>query len=495
MPNRLSISLPSSLDPRTLRGRVTLILNGTLVVLLGLFLLIDYQKDFADRLAMKRNALDEQARLIASGFEGQLVSGSESLQGLLGETHKLMNDDHHSEHWIAVRISQGWNSIGIPVREATSILSALDKVSRGQERIEQLFTGQFVVGRHVGANVEICVAETFQEVHAAIGADLYRHLWGVGMILLVGIVTLNIVMNVGLHTPLRNLGAAARSIGQGNFGSKITPIGLQELDLLAKAFNGMSDQLAAVEKNRAAQMRTARLIQEHLIPKTVSIEGLEVAYLFNPAEEIGGDYFDLLHIADGCTLLAIADASGHGVPAALVAAIIKVLLLDAVEHLSDPAEILTFIDQRMTALDIPEAFVTMQVVLFRPGNDYVEYASAGHVSAWIVEREAECHAMSSTGPLLGAGIELGWETERIQFRPGSRMTLLTDGVLEATNPSDEAFGEAQLCGVIRETLLTPTKEAPAAVYQELQRFVQGQEFLDDISVIMIDRPVILNRHK
>ena len=56
--------------------------------------------------------------------------------------------------------------------------------------------------------------------------------------------------------------------------------------------------------------------------------------------------------------------------------------------------------------------------------------SAGHVSAWIVEREAECHAMSSTGPLLGAGIELGWQTERIQFRAGSRMTLLTDGVLE-----------------------------------------------------------------
>jgi len=465
---------------------VTLILNGTLVILLGLFLLIDFQRDFADRLALKRTALDEQARLIEPGIVNQLVSGSGSLQGFLRETHDRMDDDHHSEHWIAVRTSQGWFSTGIPGREAASILSSLDKVSRGEQKLQQLFEGEFLIGQHTGTKVEVWVAETYQEVRAAIGADLRRHLWGVGMILLVGIVTLNLVMNAGLLAPLTNFAAAARAIGQGNFGKKISTIGMQELDVLAAAFNGMSDQLAEVEQNRAAQMHTARLIQEHLLPKTVSISGFEVAYLFKPTEAIGGDYFDVLHLPNGCSLIAIADASGHGVPAALVAAIIKVLLLDAVEHLTDPAEILTFIDQRMTGLDIPEAFVTMQVVLIRPANDYVEYASAGHVSAWIVEKESDCYAMSSTGPLLGAGLEFGWETERIRFRQGSRMALLTDGVIEATGPSGEAFGESRLCEVLRQTLSSPTKDAPAAVYQELQQHMQGREYLDDISLIVVE---------
>ena len=489
------MKLPSFLNPHTLRGRLTLILNGALIILLGLFLLIDFQRDFADRLALKRSALDEQARLIEPGIVVHLDSGTVSLKGFLRETHDRMDDDHHSEHWIAVHTPQGWFSTGVPARKSAYILSTLDKVSRGEQRLQPVFEGEFLVGQHTGAQVEICVAETYQEVRAAIGADLRRHLWGVGMILLVGIVTLNLVMSAGLLAPLTNFAAAARAIGQGNFGKRISSIGLQELDVLATAFNAMSDRLSEVEQTRAAQMRTARHIQEHLLPKTVEINGFEVAYLFQPTEAIGGDYFDVLHLPDGGTLIAIADASGHGVPAALVAAIVKVLLLDAAEHLSDPAEIVKFIDQRMTGLDIPEAFVTMLVVLIRPGTDYVQYASAGHVSAWIVERESGCIAMPSTGPLLGAGIELEWQTERIQFSAGSRMTLLTDGVLEANNPSEEAFGESRLCGVMRETLLTPTKEAPAAVYQELQRFVHGQEFLDDISLIMIDRPtVISNRH-
>lgn len=477
---------PSFLDPRTLRGRITLILNGTLIVLLGLFLFIDFQRDFADRLRLKRTALDEQARLIEPGISEHLAISRDTAQEFLTATHHRMNDVEHSRHWIAVRTPQEWLTIGVPQRLQVSVESSLTKVSRGELKPEKVFNGEFLVGHHAGSNLEIVIAETYQEVQAGIWSDLRRHTWGVGLILLVGIVTLNLVMNAGFLSPLNSLAIAARAVGNGDFGSKIQAVGIRELDDLGAAFSGMSEQLAEVERNRATQMHTARLIQEHLLPKSISVAGFEVAYVFRPTEAIGGDYFDILPLKDGGSLIAIADASGHGVPAALVAAIIKVLLLNAVEHISDPAEILRFIDKRLTSLDIPEAFVTMQLVRLLPGADHLDYASAGHISAWIIEDASRCLALTSTGPILGAGIDVGWQTERAAFQKENRLLLLTDGVIEASLPEGDAFGETRLCETLRGSISLAPAEALESLYQQLQEHMQGQECVDDVSLILLD---------
>lgn len=76
----------SIFDPLSLRGRVTLILNGTMAHLLALFLLIDFQRDFADRLKLKRTALDEQARLLEPGILGRIAMGPDAVQGFLRAT-------------------------------------------------------------------------------------------------------------------------------------------------------------------------------------------------------------------------------------------------------------------------------------------------------------------------------------------------------------------------------------------------------------------------
>ena len=482
----LQAKLPSFLDPCTLRGRVTLVLNGTLAILLGLFLFIDFQRDFADRLRLKRTALDEQARLIEPGIFEHLAINRNSAREFLKATHHRMNDVEHSRHWIAVHTPQEWLTIGVPEPLQVSVASSLAKVSRGELKLEEVFDGEFLVGHHSGSDLEILVAETYQEVRAGIWSDLRRHTWGVGLILLVGIATLNLVMNAGFLDPLNSLAVAARAVGNGDFGSKIHTVGIRELDYLGAAFNGMSEQLAEVEKNRATQMHTARLIQEHLLPKSVSVAGYKVAYLFRPTEAIGGDYFDILPLKDGGAIVAIADASGHGVPAALVAAIVKVLLLDAVEHISDPAEILRLIDKRITSLDIPEAFVTMQLVRLLPGIETIDYASAGHISAWIIQDQTHCLALPSTGPILGAGIEVGWQTERVAFQNGNRLLLLTDGVIEASLPEGDAFGEARLCATLRGALSAGPDEALARLQQHLQEHMHGQECIDDVSLILVD---------
>ena len=478
--------LPSSLDPRTLRGRVTLILNGTMVVLLGLFLFIDFQRDFADRLRFKRTALDEQARLLEPGILERLAKGSDSVQEFLRASVSRMEDVDHGKHWIAVYAAKEWLRTDIEDRDSIDVDTTLQAVSNGEQNLPEAFAGQFVIGQNSGSKVTILIAETYQEVRSAIWSDLRRHLLGVGLILLVGIVTLNFVMHAGFLTPLTHFAVAARTIGKGKFGSQIDAVGIRELDDLRSAFNEMSAKLADAERNRTTQMHTARLIQEHLLPKSPVVEGFQVSYLFKPTEAIGGDYFDVLPLQNGGSIVAVADASGHGVPAALVAAIVKVLLLDAVDHTSDPAEILKFIDKRLTGLEIPEAFVTMLLVRLMPGGDHLDYASAGHISGWVIATELRRQALPSTGPLLGAGLDFGWQTERIGFPSGSRLALPTDGIVEASLPDGDIFGEVRLCDALTQTLAMDPSDSLTAVYNQLQQHMQGQECLDDVTLLLVD---------
>lgn len=404
----------------------------------------------------------------------------------LRATVSRMEDVKHDHHWIAVYIAGTWIKSGVADRHAAFVDAKLKASLSSEQEIRQSFAGRLIVGQHSGSAFTIIIAETYQEVRAGIWADLRRHLLGVGMILLAGIATINVVVHAGLLAPVTHLAVAARKIGEGEFGSQIDAIGIRELDELRTAFNGMSQKLADSDRNRATQMQTARLIQEHLLPKAPAINGFRIFHLFRPTEAIGGDYFDILPLKNGDSIVAVADASGHGVPAALVAAIVKVLLLDAAEHICDPAEILKFVDQRLTALGIPEAFVTMILVRISPIANHLEYASAGHISGWVFAAGSHLEALSATGPLLGAGLELGWETERIQFPMGSRLALLTDGVIEASLPAGDVFGERRVREVLDQSLAMTPQDALTALHNQLERHMQGEEFQDDVTLILID---------
>ena len=111
-------------------------------------------------------------------------------------------------------------------------------------------------------------------------------------------------------------------------------------------------------------MDKAREIQQSLLPKDVDVAGLNVSSLFLPAEEVAGDYFDVITLHDGTHVVCIADVTGHGVPAALSAMMLKVLLAEACEHHSDPADILEFINRRLTGVCRTDGFVTMFVARF-----------------------------------------------------------------------------------------------------------------------------------
>lgn len=476
-------SVASRLLPQTLRGRVAVVLNGTLFVLFALFIAYDYSNDSADRLELKRTSLQEQAEILMPGVRGK--QHPEDISGYLAETRKQMESTHSDTHVVASEIGGQFYHSGTPPEADEGIARKLQETATGSPFVE-VGGRVFMVGRHQEGTTVVYVAEDLQDVHAAIRADLKRHLVAVAFALLCGIVTINVTLWMAFQRPLSILTGAAAEIGSGKLGVQIERMGTVEFDILATAINDMSRALDDVESARSAQMRKARLIQDSLHPAQMLLDGVTIAHHFQPAEMVAGDYYDLLMLTDGSRLFCIADVTGHGVSAALVAAMVKVCLLNAIEHSCDPGEILRFVNRRLSAMDLPEMFVSMLLVRFCREPARLEFAGAGHPPALLVNEVLACRELKSEGPLLGIGLDFLWTTRCESFAPGDRLFLYTDGLTEASAGNHSQYGLARVKESLLATRNLPPAQAVKAIVQRLGEFCDAKAFLDDVTLVLAE---------
>ena len=197
--------------------------------------------------------------------------------------------------------------------------------------------------------------------------------------------------------PIKDLVSTVSRIGTGELGVESRSFHSAELDYLAKTINTMSGSLAAADRERKAQMAKAREIQRDLLPSDAETAGLNIAYYFEPADDVGGDYYDVLPLDDGSCLICVADVTGHGIPAAMTAATIKALLMCSAKGRTSPAEILGFINQSSIKINPSGDFVKMFLVRAFPAEGRIQYASAGHEPAWLRLPDGSLKRLESTG--------------------------------------------------------------------------------------------------
>src|SRR3972149_2710934 len=197
---------------------------------------------------------------------------------------------------------------------------------------------------------------------------------------------------------------------------------------MATEINEMSYALHCAAEERRWQMNKARQIQENLLPKFPQLAGLKLASLYRPAEDDAGDYFDVGELTDGKVLLCVADVVGHGVPAAMMAVMLKTLVHHAIESLTDPAAILKYLNRRFMDLAVDSDFVSMFIAIWNPMTSAITYASAGHETAVLMRKgSGELQNLDSTGVLLGI-TESNWEEQQVLAKSGDRLVVGTDGL-------------------------------------------------------------------
>lgn len=433
---------------------------------------------------MERTALEEQARILLPGISA--IKNRAEIQHFLAETRKQMEETHTDQHFVAVETRGAFFQSGIDTEVENEVAGKLKiALSQGVHFVE-IGDRMFLFGHFQKGGTTFFVAEDSQEVKASIHADLKRHLVAVAIALAVGIGIINGVLWLAFQRPLAILTSAVGEIGSGKIGLQIPTIGTAEFDILATAINSMSRALAQAEDARAAQMRKARAIQESLRPVRLHLEGAEIACHFQSTESVGGDYYDLFLLSDGSGLFCIADVAGHGISAALVAAMVKTCLLGAIEQTSDCGEILGIVNRRLNAMNLPDMFVSMLLVRVCTNRAEVEFAGAGHPAAVIVNSDGQFREIESNGPILGIGFDYSWATERQSIAFGDRLLLYTDGVSEASGVNNSNFGTARLKDTMRATYKSPTGQAIEAIVNALIKHCDGQGFADDVTMMLVD---------
>jgi serine phosphatase RsbU (regulator of sigma subunit) len=248
-------------------------------------------------------------------------------------------------------------------------------------------------------------------------------------------------------------------------------------------------QREAQERERIEQeLRIARLIQQTLLPKTLpQLPGYDLAAYYQPAREVGGDFYDFLELEDGRLGLVVGDVTDKGVPAALVMATTRSVLRAVAQSSTSPGEVLRRANDALVTDIPPNMFITCLYAILEPESGHLIYANAGHDLPYR-RHGREAQELRARGMPLGLMPGMGYEEKEITLQAGDSVLFYSDGLVEAHDPQREMFGFPRLQRVLATRSAGSGEELITSLLEELTTFTgEGWEQEDDISLTALYR--------
>jgi len=231
------------------------------------------------------------------------------------------------------------------------------------------------------------------------------------------------------------------------------------------------------------ELEVARRIQASILPEEMpQLDGIRVAARYDPMTEVAGDFYDFLVVDSRRVGVLIADVSGHGVPAALVASMVKVAIAAQSEHAEDPAKVMAGLNS-VLAGKLQGQFVTAAYLFLDLTQGTFSYSAAGHPPL-LHYRAAQqsVEGIVENGLILGFVPLASYESKTMPLGKGDRFLLYTDGVVEAAKAGEE-FGEERVKGVLSRA--GNAQDICASVSSEIRAWT-GAVAGDDITIVAID---------
>jgi phosphoserine phosphatase RsbU/P len=198
------------------------------------------------------------------------------------------------------------------------------------------------------------------------------------------------------------------------------------------------------------ELEVAREIQNSILPaSTPKIGGLSVAATYHPATSVAGDFYEFVQVDDKHTGFLIADVSGHGVPAALIASMIKVAMHAVQASAANPSELMKGLNRILTQ-QLKGQFVTAAYLYLDLEEKVARYAAAGHPPMVRWSGSGEIERVESNGLLFGVLKETEYPSVELTLRAGDRFLLYTDGLTETENASGEQFQTKRMQAVLMQ---------------------------------------------
>jgi sigma-B regulation protein RsbU (phosphoserine phosphatase) len=238
-------------------------------------------------------------------------------------------------------------------------------------------------------------------------------------------------------------------------------------------------QLSEIRK----ELEVAKRIQLSILPAGFpNSANFRVAARYVPMTSVAGDFYDFVVADDRQAGLLIADVSGHGVPAALIASMVKVAATSQRTNAADPARLLAGMNDVLCG-NTQDQFVTAAYVHLDSTSGTLRYSAAGHPPMLLLRR-GNVLEIAENGLMLAAFEFATYTNVAHPLEPGDRLLLYTDGLVEAANTQGEAFGQDALSEVLRQTGGLPPAAASDQIISSVQRWAASQD--DDLTVLICD---------
>ncbi len=247
------------------------------------------------------------------------------------------------------------------------------------------------------------------------------------------------------------------------------------------------DQLSLMRQSTEQELKLARSIQRASLPEEVpQLEGWQISPYYQPAREVGGDFYDFHLLSEGRVGLVVGDATGKGVPAALVMST-TCGMLQAVSRTLDsssPGEVLEQVNETLLARIPANMFVTCFYAILEPQSGTLSYANAGHDLPYLRRGDGDCNELRARGMPLGLMPGIGYEEKEIVLEEGEAALFYSDGLVEAHGPKGEMFGFPRLQALMAKH--GSERSLGNLLLEELYSFVgEGWEQEDDITLLTL----------
>jgi len=239
-------------------------------------------------------------------------------------------------------------------------------------------------------------------------------------------------------------------------------------------------------------LERAQVIQRALLPtEPPQLESVRVDALYRPGMNVGGDLYDVCSLDDGSVALYVADATGHGVAAAMLSVLFKqrLQMSDLQGCALDPSEVLTRVNEQLCTDKLsPGMFLTAAYVLIDKKTLKLRAASAGHTPMLLLRESGECVLLEHTGPALGISREPNFTEHEFDLRSGDRLILHTDGLTDGI----ESQGTEGLCNMITATMADESLDGPGRLRKlydgaaERARLSADNEGADDVTLLVLE---------
>lgn len=396
----------------------------------------------------------------------------------------------------------GTNPPAFSAEEISEWRRAIAAGVRDDVYVEEIRDGEVILAGTRGADKGAITGVAMRPINGALSSMLYKRVVFVSLFAFLMVLIASAVsalLSRKISKPIGILSESVARIGSGDLRVRARVTGPEELRQLAASVNRMAESLQdymddlALETRRREQLETeirvASELQRSILPKDETFfESIELKGMSRQSKEVGGDFYDYLALGPSTLGVAIGDAVGKGLPAAILITRCATLVRAFAEQGLPPDELLTAVNHVLCRQFAKSGqFVTIFFGIVDVHNHRLVYSTAGHNPPLLIGRHSgeATWLGSAKGLPLGIEKDVSFGNHEVDFTLGDVLVLYTDGVTEAQNPQFGLYGSQRLERTAAAATKGDAKSILNAIDTDVTQFMEGHTVEDDITIVTI----------